>query len=100
MYYLNLPKRWVAGQLVSESSDEVVIGATVTMQVEGGEGAEVRTTTTDEFGDFWFRQVEGEKYHLWFEAEGFATRELTADVTAADFNMGVINMYDGSYFVQ
>ena len=61
---------------------------------------EVLKAETDEFGDFWFRQVEGERYHLWFEAEGYATREMSADATEADCNMGVVNMYDGSYFVQ
>jgi hypothetical protein len=76
-------------------ADEVIIGAKVTMQEEGNDGAEVFTTTTDEFGDFWFRQVEGKKYHLWFEAEdqGYVTREMTADATEADANVGRVGMY-------
>ena len=96
VYYLNLPKRWVAGQVIDPMADEVVIGATVTMQVEGDDTAEVFKTTTDEFGDFWFRQVEGAKYHLWFEAEdqGFVTREMAnVDATAADANVGRVTMY-------
>lgn len=93
VYYLNLPKRWVAGQLVDESADEVIIGATVTMRAEGDESAEVFKTTTDEFGDFWFRQVEGGKYHLWLEADGFVMREITADAVEADCNVGRVNMY-------
>ena len=35
VYYLNLPKRWVAGQAIDPMADEVIIGATVTMQEEG-----------------------------------------------------------------
>ncbi|HAM16342.1 MAG TPA: oxidoreductase, partial [Eggerthellaceae bacterium] len=93
VYYLNLPKRWVAGQLIDPMADEVVIGATVTMREEGDEGAEVFTTTTDEFGDFWFRQVEGKEYHLWLDAEGYVERELTADATQADVNLGRIGVY-------
>lgn len=48
------------------------------------------------FGDFWFRQVEGKKYHLWFEAEdqGFVTREIAeVDATTADANIGRVTMY-------
>ena len=71
----------------------MIIGATVTMRAEGDESAEVFKTTTDEFGDFWFRQVEGATYHLWFEADEFVTREITADACAADCNVGRVNMY-------
>ena len=75
-------------------ADEVIIGATVTMQEEGDAEGEVLTTTTDEFGDFWFRQVEGKKYHLWFDAEGYVEREIAdVDATAADANVGRVTMY-------
>ena len=93
VYYLNLPKRFVAGQVVDEAADEVICGATVTIQVEGDPTAEVRKVDTDEFGDFWFKQVEGATYHLWFEAEGFVTREMVVDATDDDKNVGVVNMY-------
>ena len=94
VYYLNLPKRWVAGQVVDPMADEVIIGATVTMQEEGNPGAEVLKTTTDEFGDFWFRQVEGRKYHLWFEADGYVAREIAdVDATETDANIGRVGLY-------
>ena len=67
---------------------------TVTMQEEGNAQAEVLTTTTDEFGDFWFRQVEGKKYHLWFEADGYVAREIAdVDATETDANIGRVGMY-------
>ena len=50
------------------------------MQEEGNAEGEVFKTSTDEFGDFWFRQVEGKKYHLWFEADGYVTRKAYAEV--------------------
>lgn len=90
MYYLNLPKRWVAGQVYDELADEVLIGATVT--IRGADG-EVRKTQTDEFGDFWFRQIPGQFYDVWFEAEGYVNRQSKADATEADVNMGSIPMY-------
>ena len=76
--------------------NDLLGGVTVTMQEEGNPEAEVFKTETDEFGDFWFRQVEGKKYHLWFEAEdqGFVTREIAeVDATTADANIGRVTMY-------
>jgi pyruvate formate lyase activating enzyme len=84
------------GGLYSPTEDEnrYSIGATVTMQEEGNPEAEVFKTTTDEFGDFWFRQVEGRKYHLWFEADGYVAREIAdVDATATDANIGRVGLY-------
>ena len=36
----------------------MIIGAKVVIQEEGGAGGSVLATATDEFGDFWFHQVE------------------------------------------
>lgn len=90
VYYLNLPKRWVAGEVYDELRDEVLIGATVTIQ---GEDGATRKAETDEFGDFWFRQVPAQKYHVWYEAEGYVTKEGEADATEADAHVGSVPMY-------
>lgn len=90
VYYLNLPKRWVAGQVVDELHDEVVIGATVTLRSASGEEL---TTATDEFGDFWFRQIEGGVYHLKVEGGDYVARELDVDCTEDDVNTGRISLY-------
>lgn len=94
VWYLNLPKRWVAGQLYDELADEVIIGATVTIR---GEDGSVETTQTDEFGDFWFRQISGQRYQVWFEAEGYVNRQDEADATEKDVNMGSIPIYTMSF---
>lgn len=86
-YYLNLPKRWVAGEVYDEAADEVLIGAAVILSNESGE---VATAQTDEFGDFWFRQVEAAKYTVSIQAEGYAVRTVEADATEADVNVGAI----------
>lgn len=92
VYYLNLPKRWVAGQVYDEAKDEVVIGAKVTMQAADG-SSKPMVVESDDFGDFWFRQVEATKYNLWFEADGYVTRQLSADATEADANIGTVGIY-------
>ena len=89
IYYLNLPKKWVAGQVVDPDKDEVVIGADVTLKKDG---AVVATTKTDEFGDFWFRQVDGAKYQVEISANGFAAFAVEADATSKDCNVGAISL--------
>lgn len=86
-YYLNLPKRFVAGEVYDPDADEVVIGATVVLTDGTGGRSETRT---DEFGDFWFRQVEAAAYEVTVEAEGFEPQMFQADATRADVNLGAI----------
>lgn len=90
VYYLNYPKRFVAGEVYDEDEDEVIIGARVTL-AHGDQGiAEVRT---DEFGDFWFHQVEAGDYTVYIEADGYMTRAVSADATEEDVNVGGIALY-------
>ncbi|WP_418142370.1 carboxypeptidase regulatory-like domain-containing protein [Adlercreutzia equolifaciens] len=88
VYYKNLPKRWVAGQVVDALENEVVIGAKCILRRDGDVVAE---TTTDEFGDFWFRQVEPLEYKVVVEVEGRDPRTLEADAVEADVNLGRID---------
>lgn len=84
VYYLNLPKCWVAGQVIDPDANEVIIGAKCTL-LKNGEP--VASTETDEFGDFWFRQVEGAEYEVKVESDGHATKVVKADATSADVNL-------------
>ena len=72
--------------------DEVVIGAKVTLaNAEGTEA--VAVTETDDFGDFWFRQMEPAAYTVWVEAEGYLPRHFPVDAGAADVNAGPLAVY-------
>jgi tetrathionate reductase subunit B len=64
-YYLNLPKRFIAGTVFDPAANEVVIGANCTLS-----GAGSASTTTDGFGDFWFEGLEVGVYTLTIEAGG------------------------------
>lgn len=90
VYYLNIPKRWVAGEVYDEEADEVIIGATIT--IKGDDGV-VLKTETDDFGDFWFKQVEAQHYDVWFEKEGYLTRILDTDASEIDGHMGAVALY-------
>ena len=52
VYYLNLPKKFVAGTVYDPVEKEVVIGATCTLK--DADGKTTHTVETDDFGDFWF----------------------------------------------
>lgn len=91
VYYLNLPKRWIAGQVIDPMRDEVVIGAKVTLVDAAGNK---RETLTDDFGDFWFKKIEPGKYSLTVEDDRFVTRQFDADCTDEDVNLGVMKVYE------
>ena len=55
VYYLNVPKKFIAGTVYDPVEKEVVIGATVTATPAGGGAVSVQT---DEFGDFWLKDLE------------------------------------------
>ena len=91
MAYFNLPKRFVGGIVVDLQADEVVIGATVHLQNK--ETEELLTAETDEFGDFWFHQIEPAEYNLFVSADGYTTRLVETSTIEKDQNVGVIEMF-------
>lgn len=91
MYYLNLPKRFLAGIVVDLEADEVVIGARVT--AENLTTGEILVAETDELGDFWFNQVGASEWRVYVEAEGYLTRMVEASTVDKDRNIGPIAVY-------
>lgn len=87
-YYLNMPRRWVAGAVVDKPANEVVIGATVTVLSE--EGEQVAVMESDDFGDFMYEQLDEARYRVRIEADGYETVELQADCTKEDVVFGDI----------
>jgi Fe-S-cluster-containing dehydrogenase component len=84
VYYMNLPKRFIAGTVYDPSAKEVVIGANCTLSGDGS-GA----TTTDGFGDFWFEGLDVGTFTLTIEGDGKTT--TIADIsTEKDVSLGDI----------
>jgi ferredoxin len=86
VYYLNLPKRFIAGTLYDPKAKEVVIGAELTLRSSGA----TWTTATDRFGDFWFQNLDVGMYDLEIAAAGFAPQRYGAISTDSDVNLGDI----------
>ncbi|MDR2108034.1 MAG: carboxypeptidase regulatory-like domain-containing protein [Coriobacteriales bacterium] len=94
VYYLHLPKRFVAGTAVDFADDEVIIGATVELvSGSGGAGGGFQASQeTDELGDFKFDQVPPDVYTVVIRAEGYKPLEVTADLTEIDLSVGDLGL--------
>lgn len=73
MYFLNLPKLFVAGNVWDKEADEIIEGAAVTLLNASGEP--ISSQKTDYFGDFEFKRLEAGTYGIAIEADGFARVE-------------------------
>jgi ferredoxin len=84
VYYLNLPKRFIAGTVYDPGSEEVLIGATVTLSGDG-----TASVKTDAFGDFWLEGLKVGTYTVKIEAGG-KSKTIDKVDTAKDVNLGDI----------
>jgi tetrathionate reductase subunit B len=86
VYYLNLPKRFVAGTVYDPVAKEVVIGANVTLTDLASKKA--YTAKTDNYGDFEFEKLAIGKFNLVIES-GKKKQEIKVD-TEKDVSLGDI----------
>lgn len=88
VYYLNLPKKFIAGTVYDPQTEEIIEGATLTLTPVDGRAA--LTAQTDDFGDFWFEGLAEGTYDLEIAASGYPTKSFSALSTEADVNLGDI----------
>ncbi|MFZ1043344.1 MAG: 4Fe-4S dicluster domain-containing protein [Anaerolineales bacterium] len=84
VYYLNLPKRFIAGTVYDPVTKEVVIGANCTLSGDG-----IATAITNDWGDFWFDGLKVGTFSLKIEAAE-RTKIITDINTAKDVSLGDI----------
>jgi len=92
VYYLNLPKKFVAGTLYDPVEKEVIIGANCTLTDTATK--QTYKVETDGFGDFWFNGLpsEARTYSLAIVKNG--TKKLIESINATeDVNLGDIPMH-------
>jgi Fe-S-cluster-containing dehydrogenase component len=88
VYYLNIPGQFIAGTIFDNTEREVIIGAKCRATV----GGKVFRTETDEYGDFWFRDLPVGKFDVAIEPKGYAPKYFYSVDTAACINLGDIPM--------
>ena len=86
VYYLNIPKKFVAGTVYDPVEKEVIIGATCTLTES--DSNRKYTTTTDNFGDFWFEGLTVGNYSLVIKERGYSPKTITSINTEKDVNLG------------
>lgn len=91
VFYKGLPKPFISGVIVDGEKKEVV--RDVRINALDLFNDKVRSTSSDEFGDFWLRDLEiGHKYFLTIVTDGY--EKYTIVVTAdKDRNIGEINLH-------
>ena len=83
VYYLGLPKAFIAGAILCSQSGDCVEGAKVSLIKEFGE--EILIAATNNYGDFEFEGVErGSMYSLKIEAEGYDAVTIEGIYTEKD----------------
>jgi Fe-S-cluster-containing dehydrogenase component len=87
VYYLNVPKKFIAGTIYDPAEKEVVIGATCTL-TELNSGKKF-TIKTDTFGDFWFEGLKTGSFSLRIEKDG-KVKAMDSISTEKDVNLGDI----------
>jgi Fe-S-cluster-containing dehydrogenase component len=87
VYYLNIPRKFVAGAVYDPVVEDVIAGATCSLTDTNTD--DEHTTLTDDFGDFWFEDLEISNFTLKVEANGKS--KTIADInTEKDVNLGDI----------
>jgi len=88
VYYLNVPKQFVAGTVYDPVAEEVYIGAECVL-TGGGKSYSVKSNN---FGDFWFKDVPNAKYKLEINVGGKKKVFDDIDATVECINLGDIAM--------
>ncbi len=87
VYYLKIPKKFVAGTVYDPVDEEVVIGASCILT--DSDNGDKFNATTDGFGDFWFEGLGVSRFSLRIEGNG-KTKTIDKISTEQDVNLGDI----------
>lgn len=86
VYYRNIPGKFIAGTVYDPIEKEVIIGARCIL-TSGGKVWEVKT---DEYGDFWFKDLPVGLFDLVISAPGYEYKGFYRLKTSKDLNLGDI----------
>jgi Fe-S-cluster-containing dehydrogenase component len=91
VYYIGLPKPFIAGAVFEPEVDECTEGAKVTaMKIGNGKAYEA---VTDSYGDFWLRDVEPGEYTVLVEKQGYLPQKMGPVDANKDINVGDIAVW-------
>ncbi len=91
VYYIGLPKPFIAGAVFQPETDECTEGAAV-VATNAASGATAETTT-DSYGDFWLNGLAPGEYTLSVEKPGFLREKMGPVDATKDINVGDIAIW-------
>jgi tetrathionate reductase subunit B len=89
VYYVGLPKLFIAGSVVFGDVDECAEGVSVTLTNQSK--GKSRKTVTNNFGDFEFDGLGAGKYSLKLESRGYKAKTVNVDLKT-DKYLGVVKL--------
>jgi tetrathionate reductase subunit B len=91
VYYIGMPKLFIAGAVYDPRADECLERATVTLSDK--QGNNVASVKTDQFGDFWFEGLQTGEYSLGIRKDGYLQRTINAIQADKDVNIGDLELF-------
>lgn len=91
VYYIGLPKSFIAGAVYDPEADECTEGATVT--ITDMETGEKFTAKTDNLGDFWLEGLKKGTFSMLVEKDDYYSQTIESISTEKDINVGDIKLY-------
>jgi Fe-S-cluster-containing dehydrogenase component len=89
VYYLGLPKLFIAGSVVFGDVDDCAEGVSVTLTKQSG-GISAKTSTNN-FGDFEFDGLGAGRYSAKLECKGYKAKTVNVDLKT-DKHLGVVKL--------
>jgi len=86
VYYRNIPGKFIAGTVYDPVEKEVIIGA----RIRAITGGKLYIASTDEYGDFWFKDLAVGVFDVYVEAKGYKTKAFKGLRTTECVNLGDI----------
>ncbi len=91
VYYIGLPKTFIAGSLIEQSTGECMAGAQVSA-TDTASGKAVAATKSDNFGDFWLDGLDAKKsYTVTITKPGGASKTVSVQLDK-DTDLGDITL--------
>lgn len=88
VYYRNIPGQFIAGTIYDPVEKEVIIGA----RVRAITGGKLYMVNTDDYGDFWIKDLPVGIFDVYIEAKGYKVKSFTGLHTTECINLGEIPM--------
>jgi Fe-S-cluster-containing dehydrogenase component len=85
VYYLNRPHLFIGGEVWDPIDNEIIEGASIELSMPDGS---IKSTHSDDFGDFWFKRIDEGRYSLAIKADGFKDVEVKDIDLCESLNLG------------